>query len=142
MSTSVQQIIGLLPVKKKKETGLGRNDLLVLLQGTSGLFSGALGKNPFESLSAAFTVVDHFASKCNSGPLQDILKKANKWLKFGKEYAALDDSSDLDFDNMDITSVPEVMKVIKHTPMRLSILNFLYCVLNTALHNLINNIII
>ena len=30
---------------------------------------------------------------------------------FGKEYAALNDSSDLDFDKIDVGSVPEVMKV-------------------------------
>lgn len=46
------------------------------------------------------------------GQLKDLLDKVRKWLKFGKEYEALEDSSDLDFDKVDIGSVPEIMKVI------------------------------
>ena len=39
------------------------------------------------------------------------MDKVEKWLKFGKDYAALKDSSELDFDKMDVAAVPEVMQV-------------------------------
>ncbi|XP_066026371.1 uncharacterized protein [Pocillopora verrucosa] len=86
------------------------DDLFVILEGITGFFSGAMGKDPFAALGSALGVIGHFAGKCDLGKLQDNLDKVEKWLKFGKDYAALKDSSELDFDKMDVAAVPEVMQ--------------------------------
>lgn len=113
MNTSVQQVKGQIP-KAVRDSQLGKEGVFIILHGVTGFYSGILSKDPFAALDAALGVAEHFATKCNIGSLQDILKKANKWLKFGKEYAE-QDPSDLDFDKMDVTSIPEVMKVKPYT---------------------------
>lgn len=114
MSSSLEGIAAQLPDVYKKSQ-FNQKDLVVILQGLTGFFGGIVGKDPFGTLGTAVQVAGYFATKCNSGSLQDNLNKTEKWLAFGKEYAALEDSSDLDFDKMDIESVPEVMKVISHS---------------------------
>ena len=87
------------------------DDLFVILEGVTGFFSGVMGKDPFAALGSALGVIGHFAGKCDLGKLQNNLGKVEKWLKFGQDYAALKDSSELDFDQMDVEAVPEVMQV-------------------------------
>ena len=70
-----------------------------------------MGRDPLEPLGAAIGVIGRFASRCNIGTLQENVNKTLKWLTFGQQYAALEDSSDLDFDQLDVGSLPEVMKV-------------------------------
>ena len=113
MASSLKAIAAQLPDVYKKSQ-FNRQDLVVILQGVTGFLGGVVGKDPFSMLSNAIGVAGHFATKCNTGSLHENLNKTAKWLAFGKEYAALEDSSDLDFDKMDIGSVPEVMKVITH----------------------------
>ena len=113
MASSLKAIAAQLPDVCKKSQ-FNKQDLVVILQGVTGFLGGVVGQDPFSTLSNAIGVAGHFATKCNTGSLHDNLDKTAKWLAFGKEYAALEDSSDLDFDKMDIASVPEVMKVIKH----------------------------
>ncbi|CAH3128101.1 unnamed protein product [Pocillopora meandrina] len=86
------------------------DDLFVILEGITGFFSGVLGKDPFAALGSALGVVGHFVGQCDLGELQNNLDKVEKWLKFGQDYAALKDSSELDFDQMDVEAVPEVMQ--------------------------------
>ena len=43
--------------------------------------------------------------------LEGYLASIKKWLTFGKNYNPLKDSSDLDFDQVDVNSVPEIMQV-------------------------------
>ena len=114
MASSLKEIAAQLPDVYEKSQ-FNQKDLVVILQGVTGFFGGVVGKDPFGTLGTAIEVAGYFATKCNSGSLQDNLNKTAKWLAFGKAYAALEDSSDLDFDKMDIASVPEVMKVISHT---------------------------
>ena len=114
MKNSLEEIATQLPdVYAKSQFNL--QDLFVILEGLTGFVSGIAEEDPLESIGAALDVAGHFTTKCNTGFLQDLLKKTKKWLKFGKEYAALKDSSDLDFDKMDVGSVPEVMKVITYS---------------------------
>ena len=87
------------------------DDLFVILEGITGFFSGVLGKDPFAALGSALGVMGHFVGQCDLGELQNNLDKVEKWLKFGQDYAALKDSSELDFDQMDVAAVPEVMQV-------------------------------
>ena len=121
MSSSLKKIAAQLPDVYKKSQ-FNRKDLLVIIQGVTGFVGGAIGQDPFGALGNAISVAGHFATKCNSGSLQDNLNKTKKWLAFGKEYTALKDSSDLDFDKMDIGSVPEVMKVVTYFDQFLHIL--------------------
>ena len=110
MTSSLEEILAQLP-DVYQASQFNRQDLFVVLQGLTGFLSGVQGKDPFASIGATLEVVGHFATKCNTGTLQENKDKIEKWLTFGKEYAALEDSSDLDFDKMDVGSVPEVMKV-------------------------------
>lgn len=94
-----------------ESTKFNKQDLLVVLQGATGFIGGGVGTDPFSAVDAALSVIGNFATRCNTGTLQDIKDKIKKWLAFGRDYAALEDSSDLDFDTLDVESVPEVMKV-------------------------------
>ena len=87
-------------------------DLFVILEGITGFFSGAMGKDPFAALGSALGVIRHFAGKCDLDKFRNNLDKVEKWLKFGKDYAALKDSSELDFDKMDLAAVPEVINIM------------------------------
>ena len=110
MTGSLASIVNQLPDVYEKAQ-FNKQDMFVILQGFTGFLSGVASEDPLASIGASIEVAGHFATKCNTGTLQDNLDKVEKWLTFGKEYAALKDSSDLDFDKMDVGSVPEVMKV-------------------------------
>lgn len=88
-----------------------KQDLFVTLQGLTGFWSGVVGKDPLSVASTTIGVIGHFSSKCNTGTLQQNRGNIEKWLTFGRNYAALKDSDDLDFNTLDVRSVPEVMKV-------------------------------
>ena len=125
VSSSLHQAIGELEASMKsnllkakamlsdvyEKAEFNSEDLFVILEGITGFFSGAMGKDPFAALGSALGEIRHFVSKCNLGKLQNNLDKVEKWLKFGKDYAALKDSSELDFDKMDVAALPEVMSV-------------------------------
>ena len=86
-------------------------DLLAVLQGVAGFFSGALGKDPFSSIDSAIGVGSSLLGKQCLPTLESSLDSIKKWLTFGKEYTPLVDSSELDFDKLDVASVPEIMQV-------------------------------
>lgn len=110
MNSSLAEIVVQLP-DVYNAAQFNREDLFAILEGLAGFSSGVLGRDPLASLGAAIGVIGRFASRCNTGNLQENLNKTIKWLTFGQQYAALDDSSDLDFDQLNVGSVPEVMKV-------------------------------
>ena len=111
MNSSLANIISQLP-DIYDSAKFNRDDLSAVLKGITAFVSGVGGRDPATFIGAAVEVAGHFASKCNVGTFHDNLDKIEKWLTFGKVYSALDDSSDLDFDTVDVGSVPEVMKVI------------------------------
>lgn len=82
-----------------------------ILQGVTGFVGALIEKDPGAVLGSAFSLIENEALRCNRGTLQQNKAKIKKWLKFGKAYEALEDSSDLNFDKMDIRSVPDMMKV-------------------------------
>ena len=88
-----------------------KNDLIAMLQGITGFAKAIASRNPMDFIDAALGVASSFAGKACLKTLDKYLGSVRKWLTFGKAYAALKDSSDLDFDKMDVESVPEVMKV-------------------------------
>lgn len=81
-----------------------------MLQGVTGFVGALKGKDPIAALSSAFSLIENEALRCNRGTLQQNKAKIEKWVKFGKSYEALEDSSDLNFDKMDVQSVPEIMQ--------------------------------
>ncbi|KAJ7376174.1 hypothetical protein OS493_036288 [Desmophyllum pertusum] len=109
MDSSLEQITVLLPSLYKKSK-FDKRDLFVILQGLTGFASGIKGGDPSATIGAAIGVAGHFSTKCKTDTLQSNLAKVKNWLKFGKAYRALKDSSELDFDRMDVAAVPEVMK--------------------------------
>ncbi len=113
MNSSLEAIDVLLPGVYAKSK-FNRGDLFVILQGITGFLSGIKGKDPLAVISATLGVLDHYTAKCKIGTLQSIKDKISKWMTFGKAYTALKDSNDLDFDQMDVAAVPEMMKVINH----------------------------
>lgn len=109
MSSSLKELVaqtGTLYEKAKFK----QEDLFVILQGLTGYFDGGI-KNPLATASSILEIHSHFSAKCELGTLGGYLKNIKKWLDFGKAFAALKDSSELDFDKMDVEAVPEVMKV-------------------------------
>lgn len=89
-----------------------KGDLFVVLQGITGFYKDVLGGDALGAINTALGVTGHFTTKCKLGTLQSIQDKIGKWMTFGTAYNALKDSNDLDFDQMDVTAVPEIMKVI------------------------------
>lgn len=88
-----------------------RDDFLAIAQGiTAFTASGILG-DPFVAIDGALgTAANLVDSEC-IGTLDSMMDKIKKWLTFGQNYSPLQDSSDLDFSQMDVDSVPEVMQV-------------------------------
>ena len=111
MKDFLSQILAILPdVYRKSQFNTG--DLIAILQAMTGFSKGIVGRDPFQLIETSLNVAGQFLTKCNTGNFKDVKNKVLKWLKFGKEYEALEDSNDLDFDTMDIASVPEMMKVM------------------------------
>ena len=117
MNSSLEDVGGLVPVAHGK-TKFKKGDLFVILQGVTGFLNNVKGKDPIGAISTALGVTSHFITKCKLDSLQAIQNKVSKWMTFGKAYAALEDSSDLDFDKMDVTAVPEMMKVMNYVFLR------------------------
>ena len=88
-----------------------RDDLIAVLQGIVGFGSAIASKNPMDFIDAALGVASSFSDKQCLNSLESILGSTKKWLTFGENYSPLKDSSELDFDQVDVNSVPEVMKV-------------------------------
>ncbi|KAL9964361.1 hypothetical protein ACROYT_G027992 [Oculina patagonica] len=87
-----------------------KGDLIAVLQSITGFVKAAAGKDLFGALETALNTAAHFATQCSIGSLQEVKDKLTKWLTFGEAYKALEDSNDLDFETMDIASIPELMK--------------------------------
>lgn len=114
MTGITEQIRSILP-EAVRAAKFNEDDFLAVLQGIVG-FAGAIkDKNPFDFIGSAVGLAQDLSGKrCPLGTLEDNLDKLEKWLTFGKAYEALQDSSDLDFDLVDISAVPEVMQVVEN----------------------------
>ena len=111
MENFLTQIQEILPDVYRKAQ-FNTRDLIAILQAMTGFVKAFAGKDPFQAVETALGVAEIFATKCNTGSFNDVKGKVTKWLTFGNEYSALEDSNDLDFDKMDIASIPEIMKVM------------------------------
>ena len=87
------------------------DDLLAVLQAVCGFASAAVTKDPLGLVDAALGIAFLGEHQCPIGTLENNAETLKKRLAFGQSYQALEDSSDLDFDQVDVESVPEVMQV-------------------------------
>ena len=88
-----------------------KNDLIAMLQGITGFAKAIASRNPLDFIDAALGVASSFAGKACLKTLDQYLDSVKTWLTFGEKYIALTDSSDLDFDQVAVSSVPEIMQV-------------------------------
>lgn len=86
-------------------------DLLAVLQGIVGFANAIASRDPFAVIDTALGIASSQSGKQCLKSLESSLSSTKKWLTFGKNYTPLKDSSDLDFDQVDVASVPEIMKV-------------------------------
>lgn len=110
MESSVKEAVAQLPSLHEKAK-FQKSDLYVILHGLTGFFGSVMGKSPFSIVDTVLTVTGHFSSKCRLGTIKEHTDNIKRWMDFGKAYAALKDSTELDFDKLDIEAVPEVMTV-------------------------------
>ncbi|XP_078344954.1 uncharacterized protein LOC144630471 [Oculina patagonica] len=83
--------------------------LMAMLQAISGFIGSGVGKDPFAFIDAALGLAESESERCLDS-LEGMLGSIKKWLSFGENYKPLIDSSDLDFDQLDVDSVPEIMQ--------------------------------
>ena len=99
--------------KVYKNAKMHINDFLAILQGVTGFVSSLMSKDPFDFIQSALGIAESQTGKKCLKTLKEYLGSIEKWLTFGKNYKPRKDSSDLDFDRVDVDTVPEVMQVLK-----------------------------
>ena len=110
MTTILENFPNMLKDTHKKGT-FHRNDLIAVMQGITGFGKAIASKNPLDFIDTALGVASSLSGKACLKSLDSYLGSAKKWLNFGEKYKALTDSSDLDFDQVAVSSVPEIMQV-------------------------------
>ena len=90
---------------------LNRGHFLAILQGVTAFASSGIGGDPFVAIDGALGTITRLVDAECVGELGKMKEKLKKWLTFGQNYTPLLDSSDLNFSQMDVDSVPEVMQV-------------------------------
>ena len=88
-----------------------RDDLIAVMQGITGFGKAIASKDPLDFIDAALGTASSLSGKACLKSLDSYLGSAKRWLTFGEKYKALTDSSDLDFDQVAVSSVPEIMQV-------------------------------
>ncbi|XP_078356069.1 uncharacterized protein LOC144640885, partial [Oculina patagonica] len=109
MNSTLLRVESMLP-EVYEEAKFNANDLLAVLQGVTGFLGGLKGKDPFAAIDSALGIASSLSGKACLGSLESNLASIKKWMTFGKHYKPLLDSSDLDFDQVDVGSVPEIMQ--------------------------------
>ena len=105
-------IMNLVPESYSKTMNkLSAEQCLAVLQAITGFAGAVAGKDPFAFIGSAISIMDYEINKPCLKSLRTIRKNLKKWLTFGREYQSLEDSSDLNFDKVKVSSIPDVMKV-------------------------------
>ena len=96
---------------------LTKQQLVAVLQGITGfasaIFTSKVSEDPvgpFDYIDTALDIVDYDINKPCLVALDSVISCAKKWLTFG-QYRPLEDSSDLNFDLIDVSSVTDIMQV-------------------------------
>ena len=87
-----------------------REQLIAVLQGITGFASAIFQGDIFGVIDTALGIANHVNNLQCLTSLKSVIRNAKAWLTFGK-YRPLNDSSDLNFDKMNVSSVPDMMKV-------------------------------
>ena len=110
MSSIIQEVTSELPGVYEKAKFNSQN-LIGMLQGLVGFTSAAAAKDPFALIAQTLTLVEESSQRCHLKSLDSYLGSIKQWLTFGKHYKPLVDSSELNFDQMNVSSVPQIMQV-------------------------------
>ena len=90
------------------------DDVLAVLEGLVGLAMATQSKDPLSSAAAVLGLFSSMSGKLCLKTLEKYSESIKKGLNFGQAYKNLVDSSELDFDTLDITLLPEMMQVRPH----------------------------
>ena len=94
-----------------KKGKFNKQDFLAVLQATVGFAKAIASKSPLDAIDAGLGLMGSLSGKQCLKSLESIRGSIKKWLTFGEHYKPLADSSDLDFDQLDVSSVPHIMQV-------------------------------
>lgn len=112
MSNILERIKKTLPDVHAKVRGtIDRQHFLAVLQALTGFGQAIESKSPSQFIENIITLSTHEEGRNCLKSLSTILASAKKWLSFGETYKVLENSSDLDFDKLDVGSLPEIMGV-------------------------------
>ena len=100
-----------------ESTKLSKQQMVAVLQGITG-FSSAIFRSktseepqgPFAYIETALYIIDYDTNKQCRAALDSVIKSAEKWLTFG-QYRPLENSSDLNFDLIDVSSITDIIQV-------------------------------
>ena len=91
-------------------------DLLAVLQGLVGFYKAFKGgPDPVAIIENSISLAGSLSGKSCLKTLDAYKSSITKWLSFGQNYKPYEDPSQLDFDQLDVTSIPEIMKVSRWT---------------------------
>ncbi|XP_031560606.1 uncharacterized protein LOC116296688 [Actinia tenebrosa] len=96
-------------LKKAQQTAanrLSKQQFFAVLTGITGFLSA---EGPYDVIDTAVAIAEHDANKACLTSLDSVIGSVKEWLTFGK-YVPLTDSSELDFDKVKVSSVPEMMQ--------------------------------
>ena len=110
MSSIIQEVTSELPGVYKKAKFNSQN-LIGMLQGLVGFAAAGAAKDPFALIDQTLALAEESSQRCHLKSLDSYLGSIKQWLTFGKHYKPLVDSSELDFDQMNVSSVPQIMQV-------------------------------
>ena len=118
MNYTLQRILkSIREAQAAESTKLSKQQMVAVLHGITG-FSSAIftsktsdePQGPFAYIETALVIIDYDTNKQCRAALDSVVKSAEKWLTFG-QYRPLEDSSDLNFDLIDVSSVTDIMQV-------------------------------
>lgn len=94
------------------------DDFLAVLEGLVGLAMATQSKDPLSSAAAVLGIFTSVSGKMCLRTLEQYFDSIEKGLNFGQAYKHLVDSSELDFDTLDIALLPEMMQVLPLTHLK------------------------
>ena len=111
MSNILKEATSALPNVYEKAK-FNSNNIITMLQGLVGFTAAADAKDPFAFIDQTLALAEESSQRCHLKSLDSYLGSIKQWLTFGKHYKPLVDSSELDFDQMNVSSVPQIMQVL------------------------------
>jgi len=92
------------------EAKFNKADFLAVLQGIVGFSKSIAGKSPGDFIDTALGLAGSLSGKTCLQSLDSYRDSIKKWLTFGENYVAREDPSTLDFDQLDVTAIPDIMQ--------------------------------